>query len=45
MIECLHFANIRARYYRATDMRDLFERFSLRHILEFLKESHLYNLI
>ena len=24
LIECLHFANIRSRYYHARDMRDLF---------------------
>ena len=46
MIECLYFERIRNRYYEgAEDMRDLFERFSLKHILEFLKRSHLYDLI
>ena len=45
MIECLHFANIRSRFYCARDMGDLFERFSLKHILTFLNESGLYNLI
>ena len=45
LIECPQLAGIRSRYYSATDMRDLFERFSLRNILEFLKESRLYHLI
>ena len=45
MIECPQLAGIRSKYYRANDMRDLFERFSLKHILGFLKESRLYYLI
>ena len=43
LIECDHFDHIRSRYYGgARDMGDLFERFSLRHILGFLRETHLY---
>ena len=45
MIECPHFDLIRSRYYRATDLKDLFERFSLKHILEFIKQSGLYRLL
>ena len=45
MIECKHFNNIRLRYHNAKNMGDLFERFPLRYIIEFLKESGLYNLI
>ena len=43
MIECPHFAGIRQNYYRVVDMRDLFERIPLRHILGFLREANLYN--
>ena len=45
MIECPHFARIRSRYYSATSLRDLFERYSLKHILEFVKRAGLYNLL
>ena len=46
MIECDFFTILRNRFYEdAVDMRDLFERFSLRNILEFLKRSNLYKLI
>ena len=45
MIECQHFDRIRSRYYRATDLKDLFERFSLKHILEFVKQAGLYGLL
>ena len=45
MIECEHFENVRSRYHNARNMRDLFDRFSLRHIIAFLKEPGLYNLI
>ena len=45
MIECPQLARIRSRYYQATDMGDLFERFSLKCILEFLKKTRLYYLI
>ena len=45
LIECQHFAVIRARYYSSTSLKDLFERFSFKHIIEFLKQAGLYNLI
>ena len=45
MIECQHFARIRSRYYTATSLRELFERYSLKHILEFVKRAGLYNLL
>ena len=45
MIECPHFDRVRSSYYRATDLKDLFERFSLKHILEFIKLSGLYRLL
>ena len=46
LIDCTHFEFHRARYFDgARDMRDLFERFSFRYILAFLKESHLYEQI
>ena len=43
LIECGHFSRTRHNHYRATDMRDLFERIPLRHIISFLKEANLYN--
>ena len=40
MIECDHFEVSRLRYYGgATDMGDLFQRFSHKHIIGFLKEN------
>ena len=45
LIECQHFANIRSKHYTATDMKNLFEKFSVRKIISFLKESNLYNQI
>ena len=45
MVECQHFDRIRSRYHDARNMGDLFERFSLRHIIAFLKETGLYDLI
>ena len=45
LIDCLHFSIIRARYFNANSMRDLFERFSIKHIIQFLKEARLYYLI
>ena len=43
MIEYLHFECILSRYYQVTDMRNLFDRIPLRHILSFLREANLYN--
>ena len=45
MVECQHFHRIRLKYHNARNMGDLFERFSLRHIIAFLKEAGLYDLI
>ena len=45
MIECLHFARIRSRYYSARNLRDLFERYSLKTILQFIKQAGIYNLL
>ena len=43
LIECTHFFVSRSRYFNgARDMGDLFQRFSHKHILSFLKETHLY---
>ena len=43
LIECQHFDRIRSRHYQANDIRDLFDRIPLRHVLSFLKEANLYN--
>ena len=43
MIHCQHFNRYRVNHYRANDMRDLFERIPLRHIIGFLREANLYN--
>ena len=46
IIECRYFYFLRERYIGgARGMGDLFERFSLKHILEFLKRSNLYQQI
>ena len=45
LVECPHFSSIRNKYYRAINLRDLFERISHKHILDFLKESRLYTKI
>ena len=45
LIDCQHFEDIRNRYYRANNMKDLFDRIPHRHILGFLKEARLYNTI
>ena len=44
MVECQHFAVIRHNSYQVqvNDMRDLFQKVPLRHILRFLKSSNLY---
>ena len=43
LIECQHFDIVRNRHYRATDMKDLFDKVPHRHILGFLREARLYN--
>ena len=45
LIDCLYFSIIRSRYYNADSMGDLFMRFPLKYIIEFLKEARLYHLI
>ena len=45
LIECQHFNLVRQNYYNANDMKDLFDRVPLRTILNFLRESGLYNKI
>ena len=45
MVECQHFHRILSKYHNARNMGDLFERFPLRYIIAFLKESGLYDLI
>ena len=43
LIECQHFDRIRSRHFQTNDIRDLFDRIPLRHIISFLKEANLYN--
>ena len=45
MLHCNRYSSIRRRFYTASTMRELFDKVSLRKILQFLKESKLYNLI
>ena len=45
LIECQHFSHHRSNHYVANDIRDLFDRVPLRNIMNFLKETGLYNLI
>ena len=45
LIECNHFNHIRLNHYSVTNMKDLFENIPFRTIINFLKESRLYDLI
>ena len=43
LIECPSLAGIRWNHYAARNMKDLFERVPLRHIIGFLREANLYD--
>ena len=45
MIHCSHYTTIRRRFYNVDNMKDLFEKVSLRRIISFLKESELFKLL
>ena len=45
MIECEYFDRIRSGFYSASDMKELFENYSLKNILAFLKQAGLYQLL
>ena len=44
-MECRFFAHIRNRYFKANNMKDLFENVNMEDILSFLKEIELYHRI
>ena len=45
LIDCLYFRRIRSRYYSAQSLKDLFDRYPPKYIIEFIKQAGLYNLI
>ena len=50
LLECSHFINIRKAHFEiervvVDNLKDLFEKISLKEIILFLKEANLYNLI
>ena len=45
LLECNNISNTRSRFYNATDLEDLFNRFTIKTILDFLKEIRVYDLI
>ena len=45
LIECRHFRLIRSLYYEAETLKDLFEKYSTKHILKFVREAELYDRI
>ena len=45
LIDCLYFRRIRLRYYEAENLRELFEKYSTKFIIAFIKHAGLYHLI
>ena len=45
LIDCLHFRRIRLRYYEAENLKELFEKYQSKYIIEFIKQAGLYHLI
>ena len=45
LIDCLYFRRIRSRYYEAENLRELFEKYSTKFIIAFIKHAGLYHLI
>ena len=45
LIECPDFRDIRNKYFVASTMKDVFEQVSMCNIINFIKETHFYNLL
>ena len=45
LIECSDFRDIRNKYFVAPTMKDVFEQVSVRNVIDFIKETHFYNLL
>jgi len=45
LIECSDFRDIRNKYFVATTMKNVFEQVSMRNAINFIKETHIYNLL
>ena len=45
LIECTDFRDIRNKYFVPTTMKEVFEQVSMRNVINFIKETHFYNLL
>jgi len=45
LIECTDFRDIRNKYFVASTMKDVFEQVSMRNVINFINETHFYNLL
>jgi len=45
LIECTDFRDIRNKFFVASTMKDVFEQVSMRNVINFIKETHFYNLL
>ena len=45
LVECTDFRDIRNKYFVPSTMKDVFEQVSMRNVINFIKETHFYNLL
>ena len=45
LIDCSDFRDIHNKYFVASSMKDVFEQVSMRNVINFIKETHFYNLL
>jgi len=45
LIDCSDFRDIHNKYFVATMMKEVFEQVSMRNVINFIKETHFYNLL
>jgi len=45
LIECSDSRHIRNKYFVASTMKDVFEQVSMRKVINFITETHFYNLL
>jgi len=45
LIDCSDFRDIRNKYFVASTMKDVFEQVSMLNVINFIKETHFYNLL
>jgi len=45
LIDCSDCRDIRNKYFVASTMKDIFEQVSMRNVINFIKETHFYNLL